>query len=175
MHVRHTETPQLPPVQRRTIPLNCLINWHNFWHNWHSYQGVFGGYSKCSPKWPDQVSWHDAMEFCYKLSQRTGRAYTLPTEAQWEYACRAGTTTPFWFGATLSTDQAYYDASYVYGLGRECVYHKHTTRVGDFPPNGYGLHDMHGYVWEWCRDWGDKDFYGHSAARVCNPTEPATG
>lgn len=105
----------------------------------------------------ESVSWHDAMKFCDRLSKLTGRTYTLPTEAQWEYACRAGTTTPFSFGETITTDQANYDGNYTYGNGQEGEYRRHTTDVGTFPPNAWGLHDMHGNVWEWCLDeWHDS-------------------
>jgi len=100
----------------------------------------------------ENVSWHDAMEFCNRLSQRTGRHYTLPSEAQWEYACRAGTTTPFHFGATITSELANYDGSYSYANGPKGEYRKQTTPVGMFPANAWGLQDMHGNVWEWCLD-----------------------
>ena len=105
----------------------------------------------------ERVSWHDALEFCRRLSQRTGRRYGLPSEAQWEYACRAGSTTPFHFGATLTPDLANYDGNDVYGKGPKGTYRKQTTDVASFPANGWGLHDMHGNVWEWCEDhWHDS-------------------
>jgi formylglycine-generating enzyme required for sulfatase activity len=105
----------------------------------------------------EQVSWEDAMEFCHRLSKRTGRIYTLPSEAQWEYACRAGTTTPFHYGATISTDVANYDGNYTYGPGSKGIYRNATTDVAIFPANAWGLHDMHGNVWEWCLDeWHDS-------------------
>jgi formylglycine-generating enzyme required for sulfatase activity/uncharacterized caspase-like protein len=100
----------------------------------------------------EQVSWWEAIEFCDRLSQKTGRAYRLPSEAEWEYACRAGTTTPFYFGETISTAQANYDGNYTYGAGKKGEYRKQTTDVGSFPANAFGLHDMHGNVWEWCAD-----------------------
>ena len=116
----------------------------------------------------EQVSWHDAVEFCDRLSQRTGRDYRLPSEAEWEYACRAGTETPFHFGATLTTELANYrgtDWEYegktysgAYGDGPLGIYREETTEVGIFDAaNGFGLHDMHGNVWEWCQDnWHDN-------------------
>jgi formylglycine-generating enzyme required for sulfatase activity len=98
------------------------------------------------------VSWHDAMEFCRRLRRRTGKSYTLPSEAQWEYACRAGSTTPFHFGATISPKVANYDASTSYAGGPTGEYRQHTSDVGSFPSNAWGLQDMHGNVWECCLD-----------------------
>ncbi|MFM2432011.1 MAG: hypothetical protein RLZZ511_3224, partial [Cyanobacteriota bacterium] len=100
----------------------------------------------------EQVSWLDAIEFCARLSQRTGREYRLPSEAEWEYACRSGTNTPFYFGETITPDLANYDGNYTYGDGPKGVYREETTEVGQFPANGFGLHDMHGNVREWCMD-----------------------
>ncbi|WP_375496380.1 formylglycine-generating enzyme family protein [uncultured Nostoc sp.] len=105
----------------------------------------------------EQVSWNDAVEFCQKLSQMTGRNYRLPSEAEWEYACRAGTTTPFYFGETITADLVNYDATSTYASAPKGEYRQQTTPVGSFPPNAFGLYDMHGNVWEWCQDtWHDS-------------------
>jgi len=103
------------------------------------------------------VSWFDAQAFCQRLALRTGKNYTLPSEAQWEYACRAGTTTPFHYGATISTELANYDGNRVYGEGERGEFRRQTTDVASFPANPWGLHDMHGNVLEWCADyWHDN-------------------
>ncbi len=96
----------------------------------------------------DGVSWDDAMEFCARLAKKTGKIYRLPSEAEWEYACRAGTTTPFHFGETITRDLANYYKEYTGQI----------TEVGSFPPNTFGLYDMHGNVWEWCADLWDENY-----------------
>jgi len=103
------------------------------------------------------VSWDDAVEFCSRLSRKTNKTYRLPSEAEWEYACRAGTTTPFCFGETITTDLANYDGNYTYGAGSTGEYRQQTTDVGNFPANLFGLYDLHGNIWEWCEDvWHDS-------------------
>ncbi|MGF1672887.1 MAG: formylglycine-generating enzyme family protein [Rivularia sp. (in: cyanobacteria)] len=105
----------------------------------------------------EQISWYDAVEFCARLSNRTGKEYHLPSEAEWEYACRAGTTTPFHFGETITGDLANYDASMIFADELKGELRQETTPVGQFPPNAFGLYDMHGNVWEWCLDnWHDN-------------------
>ena len=98
------------------------------------------------------VSWKDAQSYALWLSQKTGKRYRLPSEAEWEYAARAGTTGPFHMGSTISTNQANYAGEYIYGTGRKGIYRKKTMPVGSFPPNAFGLHDVHGNVWEWIED-----------------------
>jgi formylglycine-generating enzyme required for sulfatase activity len=101
----------------------------------------------------EQVSWNDCQEFIGRLRQKDKRSYRLPTEAEWEYACRAGTTTPFHFGKTISADQANYNGGFRYGKGKLGLDRRKTTPVGSFPPNAWGLYDMHGNVFQWCHDW----------------------
>ena len=96
-------------------------------------------YCEGSDRPVESVSWDDAVEFCQRLSQKTGQEYRLPNEAEWEYACRAETTTPYYFGQTLSREQANFGGS-------------RTTDVGSYPTNAFGLYDMHGNVCEWCQD-----------------------
>jgi formylglycine-generating enzyme required for sulfatase activity len=104
----------------------------------------------------ERVSWLEATEFCERLSRATGKQYRLPSEAEWEYACRAGTTTPFHFGPTISPEVANYNGNYTYGKGPKGKYPEQTTNVGIFPANTFGLYDIHGNVWEWCQDeWHD--------------------
>ena len=101
-------------------------------------------YSWKSDKYPvTGVAWAEAIEFCDRLSLYTGKKYRLPSEAEWEYACRAGTTTKYSFGDTITENQANF-----YRMGKE----NRLMPVGQFPPNDFGLYDMHGNVWEWCQD-----------------------
>ena len=126
----------------------------------------------------DQVLWQEAVDFCKKLSalpaeKAAGRVYRLPTEAEWEYACRAGTTTPVAFGTTLSSTQANFNGNYPYGDAARGPYLQRTAKVGSYPANAWGLYDMHGNVWEWCSDWYDPAYYSHSPRE--DPKGPAKG
>ncbi|MEH2385853.1 MAG: SUMF1/EgtB/PvdO family nonheme iron enzyme [Nostoc sp.] len=108
----------------------------------------------------EEVSWNDAVDFCKKLSQKAGHEYRLPSEAEWEYACRAGTTTPFHFGETITTELVNYNGNYTYASAPKGKFRQGTTDVGSFPPNAFGLYDMHGNVWEWCQDTWHESYKG---------------
>jgi eukaryotic-like serine/threonine-protein kinase len=107
----------------------------------------------------DTVSWEQCQEFCQKLSKKTGRTYTLPSESQWEYACRAGSSTPFNYGETITPDLVNYNGKYIYGNAPKGLNREKTTKVGTFPPNAFGLYDLHGNVAEWCQDSMDGNNY----------------
>ncbi len=113
------------------------------------------------------VSWNEAVAFCQKLSaldeeQQRGRVYRLPTEAEWEYACRGGTTTAFHYGDSLASTQANFNGNFPYGAGPPGPHLERTTQVGSYAPNAWGLYDMHGNVWEWCLDSYERSYYQHS-------------
>jgi eukaryotic-like serine/threonine-protein kinase len=108
------------------------------------------------------VNWNDAKAYCVKLSEKTGRSYRLPTESEWEYSCRAKTTTPFYFGETITSDLVNHDSNYPYAnvAKNSSGYRQVTTDVGSFPANEWGLYDMHGNVWEWCEDVWHENYNG---------------
>ena len=117
----------------------------------------------------EQVSWEDTSVFIDRFNTQVDDLnLRLPTEAEWEYACRGGTRTPFWFGDTISTDQVNYDGNTPYTGGKGGQYRGETVEVKSLPCNGWGLYQMHGNVWEWCTDW-----YGdYPAATVTDPAGP---
>ena len=120
----------------------------------------------------ESVSWDDAQRFLARLNAAAPElALRLPTEAEWEYACRAGTTTPFWFGEQITPEQVNYNGNYPYARGKKGLYRQETVPVKALPCNGWGLYQMHGNVWEWCQDW-----YGtYPTGTVVDPTGPDTG
>jgi formylglycine-generating enzyme required for sulfatase activity len=128
------------------------------------WQAVMGQPLRCRfvrPAWPvHNVSWAEAQRFCERLSAQASRAYRIPSEAEWEYACRAGSATAFNTGATISTDEANYNGEFVYGNGVKGVYRHVPTEGGAFPANEFGLYDMHGNLWEWCADAWHDDYNG---------------
>ncbi|AVH66049.1 SUMF1/EgtB/PvdO family nonheme iron enzyme [Nostoc sp. 'Peltigera membranacea cyanobiont' N6] len=131
--------------------------------NQAQYQAIMGSnpsYFKGEKRPVEEVSWDNAVEFCKKLSQKIGKTYRLPSEAEWEYACRAGTKTPFYFGETITTDLVNYNGNYPYGSAPKGEYRQQTTDVGKFRPNSFGLYDMHGNVWEWCQDVYNDNYIG---------------
>lgn len=124
----------------------------------------------------EQVSWDEAVEFCQRLSRVTQRQYRLPSEAEWEYACRAGSQTPFHCGSTLTADAANYDSNHVYGEGDSTPSSQATTPVGEgFAANAWGIHHLHGNVREWCDDhWHDSYEGAPSDGRPWTTSEAAS-
>ena len=140
------------PQHRVTVPSFCIGKYELTQAQYQAIMGANPAYFKGNKRPVEQVSWDDAVAFCEKLSQKTGKKYRLPSEAEWEYACRAGTTTPFYFGESITPDLVNYDGNYPYASAPKGQYRQQTTDVGTFPPNAFGLYDMNGNVWEWCQD-----------------------
>jgi formylglycine-generating enzyme required for sulfatase activity len=120
----------------------------------------------------EQVSWRDVQRFLKRLNTAVpGGGFRLPTEAEWKYACRAGTTTAFWFGDQITPEQINYHGEFPYTGGRKGLYRGETVGVKALPCNSWGLYQMHGNVWEWCQDW-----YGaYPSGTVTDPTGPKRG
>ena len=113
----------------------------------------------------DTVSWEDAQAFIKRLNTSGKHRFRLPTEAEWEYACRAGTHTPFHFGLDINSDQANFNGRQTFNDGPPGIYRRSTTPVGRFPPNAFGLHDFHGNLYEWVADRYESDYYGRAPER----------
>ena len=129
---------------------------------WESVMGNNPSYFKGAKLPVTDVSWDDSQDFIKKLNEKTNGDYRLPTEAEWEYACRAGTTTAYSFGDNITAKNANYN------FGVKIV---KPVAVGGYKPNAFGLYDMHGNVWEWCEDW----YAAYPKESVIDPKGPATG
>jgi formylglycine-generating enzyme required for sulfatase activity len=147
------------PVHRVTLSSGFYLGIHPVTHSQWWRMGGTRRYFEVDDRPMEAVSWEECLWFCEKLTTGTGRRFRLPTEAEWEYACRAGTSTPFHFGNTISVKQANYNGCATYNGGRKGTYRKHAMAVGSFVPNAFGLYDMHGNVNEWCMDAYAADFY----------------
>jgi len=172
------EGPQTPVTLRR-----------GFWMSKHEvtqaeYQAVMGNnpskFTGDMKRPVEQVTWYDATNYCGKLTQQerqagrlpAGCVYRLPMEAEWEYACRAGTTTATAYGNSLSSTQANFNGNHPYNGAAVGPNLSRTTAVGSYAPNAWGLYDMHGNVWEWCSDWFQGNLPGGS---MTSPSGPASG
>jgi formylglycine-generating enzyme required for sulfatase activity len=154
----------------------------NFWMGrtevtqgqWQEIMGYNPSHFKNGADYPvEEVGWYDVQHYIQKLSSRSGNDFRLPTEAEWEYAARAGTHTPFSFGQTISPDQINYDGNFPYRDAPKGIYRQKPTPVASFPANAFGLHDMHGNIYEWCQDWYEKNYYLNSPRS--NPKGPSSG
>jgi formylglycine-generating enzyme len=140
---------------------------------WHALMGDNPSrFSDDSRNPVEQVSWDEVGKFIDALNQRIPNLRAgLPSEAQWEYACRAGTTTPFSRGKNITSEQVNYNGNYPYVGGKKGAFRERTVPVGSLPPNAWGLYEMHGNLWEWCADW----YRDYSSDAQINPTGPDTG
>ncbi|ABW30435.1 SUMF1/EgtB/PvdO family nonheme iron enzyme [Acaryochloris marina] len=148
------------PQRQVTVPAFAMGKFEVTQAQWRAIMGSNPSREKALSRPVDNVSWEDAVAFCKRLSQKTGRDYRLPSEAEWEYACRAETTTPFHMGETITPELANYWGVHAYGDGPRGQYRKKTVGVGSFPANAFGLHDMHGNVSEWCQDTWHETYQG---------------
>jgi formylglycine-generating enzyme required for sulfatase activity len=148
---------------------------HNAWNHGSRFHAKAGG----GADYPaENIFWRHAVEFCKRLSVRpeekkAGRVYRLPTEAEWEYACRAGTTTPFHYGIALTSKLANFNGEFPFGTAEKGPYLRQTSKVGSYKPNAWGLYDMHGNVQEWCSDYYDPNYYKSSPKK--DPRGPEKG
>lgn len=164
------------PVHRVTIGQDFYIGKYEV--KQAEYEQVTGTnpshFKNCSDCPVEKVSWDDTQKFIKKLNEKNEGTYRLPTEAEWEYACRAGTTTAFAFGHTLNSDQANFDGNYPHGNTSKGQFLKKTTKAGSYKPNGWGLYDMHGNVWEWVEDVHAGDYTGLPTDGSANLTKGDT-
>ena len=161
------------PVHRVTIAEPFAVGVYEVTFNeWAAcvHGGGCGGYRPDDEGWGRgnrpviNVSWDDAQAYVRWLSRETGHSYRLLSESEWEYVARAGTTTPFHTGRTISPSQANYNGNFTYGNGRQGVFREQTLPVGSFEANGFGLHDVHGNVWEWVKDCWHVSYAGAPSA-----------
>jgi formylglycine-generating enzyme required for sulfatase activity len=136
------------PQHQVTVPNFWMGKYQVTQAQWQAIMGSNPAQFKGANRPVEQVNWDECQEFCRKLSERTGKRYRLPSEAEWEYACRAGTTTPFSCGETITTKLANYYGNYPYADEGKGQYREKTVDVGIFPPNPWGLYEMHGNVWQ---------------------------
>ncbi|NJR25107.1 MAG: formylglycine-generating enzyme family protein [Richelia sp. CSU_2_1] len=148
------------PQHRVTIPTFYAGKYAITQAQWQAVMGYNPSCFKGEKRPVEKVSWSDAIKFCSKLSHKTGKKYRLLSEAEWEYACRAGTATPFHFGETITTELGNFNGSKPYANAPQGINREQTTDVGIFPPNGFGLYDMHGNVFEWCSDGWHHNYNG---------------
>lgn len=142
---------------------------------WQKVMGFNPAVFQDGPEYPvEMVSWDDAQLFITKLNEQAGDTQLrLPSEAEWEYAARAGTTTMYSTGDNIRGNQANFNGTFPFGFNLRDEYRKSPTPVGTFPANAFGLYDMNGNVWEWCNDWYKEDYYRQSVMQ--NPIGPDTG
>lgn len=148
------------PQHEVSVPAFYLGKYPVMQAQWEAIMGSNPSRFRGARRPVEHVSWEDAVEFCQKLSEKSDKDYRLPSEAEWEYACRAETTTPFHFGETITPALANYNSNNTYGSSPVGDYRGQTTEVGGFPPNAFGLYNMHGNVWEWCQDAHHKTYAG---------------
>jgi uncharacterized protein (TIGR02996 family) len=162
------------PVHRVTLTCGLFMGVYPVTQaQWTAVMGTDPSHFKGPNKPVEKVSWDQSQKFCTKLTKSLkGRATVrLPTEAEWEYACRAGTTTAYHFGDVLNTNLANYNGTSTWNGSPTGENRQATTDVGSFPANGWGLHDVHGNVWEWCEDWFDP----YPASEQTDPHGPSGG